>query len=149
VSGRLRRGLPVPADFARPPGEARLRAWDEADRAARPARLARLRAHLAAGGADAYFGIRREEIRYLAGVVLGEGEEKVAGHSGRFLVSADEVVVLADSRYTLQCRRESPGSRVEDVTYDLAARWPALVASLGARRVPCPHPMSRTGSGRR
>ncbi len=138
MSGSLRRGLPVPADFARPPGSARLRAWDEADRAARPVRLARLRAHLAAAGVDAYFGIRREEIRYLAGVALGEGEEKIAGHSGRFLVSSDEVVVLADSRYTLQCRRESPGSRVEDVTYDLAARWPALVASIGARRVAVP-----------
>ena len=71
-------------------------------------------------------------------MALGEGEEKVAGHSGRFLVTADEVVVLADSRYTLQCRRESPGARVEDVTYDLAAGWPSLLASLGARRVAVP-----------
>jgi len=139
VSGpRSRRpfsGAPLPADFAAPPGPRRRRAWEEADRAARPARLARLRERLAAAGVDAYLGIRREEIRYLAGVALGEGEEKVAGHSGRFLVGAEEVVVLADSRYTLQCRRESPGSRLVDVTYDLAAAWPALVASLGARRV--------------
>ena len=129
---------PVPADFAAPPGARRLRAWDEADRAARPARLARLRARLAAAGIDAYFGLRREEIRYLTGVVLGDGEEKVAGHSGRFLVTADEVVVLADSRYTLQARREAPGARVEDVTYDLPARWPELLASVGARRVAAP-----------
>jgi Xaa-Pro aminopeptidase len=115
-----------------------VRAWEEADRAARPARLGRLRARLAEAGVDACFGVRREEIRYLAGVHLGEGEEKVAGHSGRFLVSADEVVVLADSRYALQCRRESPGSRIEDVTYDLAAAWPALVSSVGARRVAVP-----------
>jgi Xaa-Pro aminopeptidase len=130
--------LPVPADFAGPPGPRRLRDWDEADRAARPARLARLRERLATAGLDAYFGLRREEIRYLAGVALGEGEEKVAGHSGRFLVSADEVVVLADSRYTIQARREAPDARVEDVTYDLPARWPDLVASLGARRVAVP-----------
>ena len=71
-------------------------------------------------------------------MVFGEGEEKVAGHSGRFLVTADEVVVLADSRYTLQARREAPGARVEDVTYDLAARWPSLLASIGARRVAVP-----------
>jgi Xaa-Pro aminopeptidase len=128
----------VPADFPAPPGPRRLRAWDEADRAARPARLARLRARLAAAGLDAYFGLRREEIRYLAGVVLGEGEEKVAGHSGRFLVTGDEVVVLADSRYALQARREAPEARLEDVTYDLAARWPALVGSIGARRVAVP-----------
>jgi len=130
--------LPVPSDFAAPPSAARRRAWDEADRAARPARLARLREDLAAAGVDAYFGLRREEIRYLAGLVLGEGEEKVAGHSGRFLVAADEVVVLADGRYTLQARREAPEARLEAVTYDLPAAWPALVASVGARRVAVP-----------
>jgi Xaa-Pro aminopeptidase/Xaa-Pro dipeptidase len=130
--------LPAPADFAAPPTARRLRAWEEADRAARPDRLGRLRSRLAAAGIDAYFGLRREEIRYLAGVVLGEGEAKVAGHSGRFLVTADEVVVLADSRYTLQARREAPGARVEDVTYDLAARWPSLLASIGARCVAVP-----------
>jgi len=138
VTRRRSRGLPVPADFPAPPGPRRLRAWDEADRAARPARLARLRARLAAASVDAYFGLRREEIRYLAGVVLGEGEEKVAGHSGRFLVTGDEVVVLTDSRYTLQARREAPEARLEDVAYDLPARWPALVGSIGARRVAVP-----------
>ncbi len=131
-------GLPVAADFAPPPGPRRRRAWDEADRAARPARLARLRAHLSAEGIDAYFGLGREEIRYLAGVALGDGEEKVAGHSGRFLVSAEAVVVLADSRYTLQARREAPDARVEVVTYDLAARWAELCGSIGARRVAVP-----------
>ncbi len=135
---RLRPGSPAPADFAAPPGPRLLRAWDEADRAARPARLARLRERLAEAGIDAWFGLRREEIRYLTGLVLGEGEEKVAGHSGRFLVSTDEVVVLADSRYTLQARREATGARIEDVTYDLPAAWPSLVGSLGARRVAVP-----------
>jgi len=129
---------PLPSDFAPPPTARRLRAWEEADRAARPERLGRLRARLAAAGLDAYFGLRREEIRYLAGIVLGEGEEKVAGHSGRFLVTADELVVFADSRYTLQARREAPEARVEDVTYDLAAGWPAIMASIGARRVAVP-----------
>jgi Xaa-Pro aminopeptidase len=129
---------PVPSDFAPPPTARRLRAWEEADRAARPGRLLRLRARLAAAGLDAYFGLRREEIRYLTGIVLGEGEEKVAGHSGRFLVTADELVVFADSRYTLQARREAPGARVEDVTNDLAAGWPAIMSSIGARRVAVP-----------
>jgi Xaa-Pro aminopeptidase len=128
----------VPSDFAPPPVARSLAAWDEADRAARPGRLARLRDRLAEAGLDTYFGLRREEIRYLTGVALGDGEEKVAGHSGRFLVTAEEVVVLADSRYTLQVRREAPGARIEDVTYDLPARWPALLASVGARRVAAP-----------
>jgi Xaa-Pro aminopeptidase len=130
--------LPVPSDFATAPTARRLRAWEDADRAARPARLGRLRAQLSAAGVDAYFGLRREEIRYLTGVALGDGEEKVAGHSGRFLVSMDEVVVLADTRYTLQCRREAPRARVEAVTYDLPARWRELVTSIGARRVAVP-----------
>ncbi len=128
-------GLPIPADFAGPPSARRLRAWAEADVAARPGRLARLRERLAAGGFDAYFGLGREEIRYLAGVILGEGEEKVAGHSGRFLVAADEIVVLADSRYSLQVRREAPDARRVEVTYDLASAWPGIVGSIGARRV--------------
>lgn len=128
----------MPADFAAPPTARRLRAWEDADRAARPVRLGRLRARLSAAGVDAYFGLRREEIRYLTGVALGEGEEKVAGHSGRFLVSMDEVVVLADTRYTLQCRREAPGARVEAVTYDLPARWRELVTGIGARRIAVP-----------
>jgi Xaa-Pro aminopeptidase len=93
---------------------------------------------MADAGVDAYFGLRREEIRYLTGVALGDGEEKVAGHSGRFLVTADEVVVLADSRYTLQCRREAPDARIEAVTYDLAARWPELTSGVGAARVAVP-----------
>ncbi|MCU0483835.1 MAG: M24 family metallopeptidase, partial [Chloroflexi bacterium] len=131
-------GLPIPADFAAPPPARRRRAWGAADEAARPARLSRLRARLAEAGLDAYLGLRREEIRYLAGVSLGEGEEKVAGHSGRFLVTADELLVLADSRYTLQVRREAPAARVVDVTYDLAAAWPGLLASVGARRVAVP-----------
>ena len=69
---------------------------------------------------------------------LGDGEEKVAGHSGRFLVSGDAVVVLADSRYTLQARREAPDARVEAVTYDLPVRWAELCAAIGARRVAVP-----------
>lgn len=138
MTGAGLRRLPAPGDFAPPPSARRLRAWDDADRAARPARLGRLRARLAEAGIDAYFGLRREEIRYLTGLALGEGEEKVAGHSGRFLVTADELVVLADSRYTLQARHEAPTARVEDVTYDLGARWPDLLASLGARRVAVP-----------
>lgn len=130
--------FPVPADFAPPPMARQLRAWEEADRAARPARLARVRERFAAAGVDAYFGLRREEIRYLAGVSLAEGEEKVAGNSGRFLVGGEELVVLADSRYTIQVEEESAGARIEAVTYDLPARWPELIRSIGARRVAVP-----------
>jgi Xaa-Pro aminopeptidase len=126
---------PSPADFAPPPTADDHARWADADRAARPARLERLRARLEGAGVDAYFGVRRENSRYLTGFVLADGEEKVAGHSGQFLISPAEVVVLADSRYDIQARREAPGARIEDAGYDLPGAWPDLVESVGAQRV--------------
>ncbi|MFL5749970.1 MAG: M24 family metallopeptidase, partial [Chloroflexota bacterium] len=128
-------GRPTAGDFAAPPTAADHARWTEADAAARPTRLTRLRDRFEGLGIDAYFGVRRENSRYLTGFVLADGEEKVAGHSGQFLVGRDEVVVLADSRYTIQARRQAPGARIEDAGYDLPAAWRGLVASLGARRV--------------
>jgi Xaa-Pro aminopeptidase len=131
----LVRGLPHPADFPSPPSAADRARWAEADRTARPGRLARIRSRLAAEGVDAYFGIRPENSRYLTGFVLHDGEDRVAGNSGRFFVSADEVVVVADSRYRLQAIAQAAEARIEATTYDLAAIWPTLLGSLGARRV--------------
>lgn len=133
--GSRDRSLPVPGDFAPTPDAATRARWRDADRAARPARLDALRARMAAAGIDAYLGVRREHMRWLTGFVLGEGEEKVAGHSGQFLVGADEVLLAADSRYAIQARREAPEAQVLDVGYDLPAAWPAWVARVGARRV--------------
>ena len=126
---------PAPADFAGPPPAERLAAWNAADRAARPARLERLRSRFAAADVDAYFGVRREHMRYVTGFALADGEEKVAGNSGQFLVTGDSVVVLADSRYTIQVRREAPETRLFEAYHDLPTRWPELTASVGARRV--------------
>ncbi len=127
--------LPVAADFAPPPSAADRLRWEAADRAARPARLARLRSRLLATGVDAYLGLRSENSRYLTGLILGDGEDKVAGVSGWFVVGMDEVVVLADSRYTIQVAREAPEARIEPVYGDLHTRWPEIAAGLGARRV--------------
>ncbi len=129
------RRLPHPADFSAPPAAVDLIRWADADRSARPARLARLRARFADEGIDAYFGIRPEHMRYLTGFILEDGEDRVAGNSGRFIVSGDDVVVLADSRYSLQAVAQAPESRIEATTYDLGAIWPALVRSVGAKRV--------------
>lgn len=126
---------PTPADFAAPPTPAERRRWEEADRAARPVRRTRVTARFAEAGIDAYFGVRREHMRYLTGFALADGEEKVAGASGQFLLSGEELVVFADSRYTIQARRESPEARVEIVHGDLLSRWPELVASIGAKRL--------------
>ena len=88
----VRPAWPTPADFAAPPDARQLASWSELDRTARPSRLGRLRARFADAGVDAYFGVRPEHTRYLTGVALSEGEEKVAGYSGQFLVSGDEVL---------------------------------------------------------
>jgi Xaa-Pro aminopeptidase len=126
---------PVPADFGSAPTAAERTRWEDTDRAARPARLERLRARFADAGIDAYFGVRREHMRYLTGFTLAEGEEKSARESGQFLVGVDEVAILADSRYTIQAKREAPEARLEQVHGELPTRWPELVGSIGARRV--------------
>lgn len=126
---------PHPADFPAPPSPRDLARWAEADRAERPVRLARLRARLATDGLDAYFGLRSEHMRYLTGFVLHDGEDRLAGNSGRFLVSADEVAVLADSRYRLQAAEQAPDARIQATGHELAELWPRLIAGVGARRV--------------
>jgi Xaa-Pro aminopeptidase len=126
---------PVPADFAPPPSATQLAGWMAADQASRPARIERLRARFAEAGVDAYFGVRREHMRYITGFTLGEGEEKVAGDSGRFVVGGDEVIVLADSRYTIQARREASEATLFDAYNDLPERWPVLMEAVGARRI--------------
>ena len=126
---------PEAADFAPPPTAADHARWDDADRAARPGRLTRLRERFADAGVDAYFAVRSEHIRYLSGFRLGAGEDRVAGHSGQLLVGTDQLVILADSRYTIQAGREAPEARIQDVGYDLPGRWRELAASVGATKV--------------
>ena len=127
--------LPVPADFASPPDGATRSRWLEAERALRPSRLAALRERMGAEDVGAYFGVKREHMRWLTGFTLGEGEDRVAGHSGQFLVGPDDVVLVTDSRYTIQARREAPDVVVDEIGYDLPAAWTRLVARTGARRV--------------
>ena len=74
-------------------------------------------------------------MRWLTGFTLAEGEEKVAGHSGQFLVGADDVILLTDSRYTVQAKREAPDATVDEIGYALADAWPRLLERIGARRV--------------
>ncbi len=131
----MARTLPVPADFASAPDTPTRRRWLDADHAHRPGRLAAHRQRMADAGVDAYFGATREHMRWLTGFTLADGEEKVAGHSGQFLVGGEEVILVTDSRYTIQARREAPDAVVDEIGYDLPAAWPALVARVGATRV--------------
>jgi Xaa-Pro aminopeptidase len=121
--------MTLEAPFAAPSTDDLAR-WQAADRAARPERLARLHERMRREGVHAYFGVRRENTRYLTGFELGDGEEKVAGNSGQFFVSADEVVVLADSRYTMQAAEQCPATRIEGVYQDFTTRWPEIVGGL-------------------
>ena len=127
--------LPVPADFAPAPDAATRARWLDADRAARPARLVRLRERMASEGVDAWFGVRPEHMRWLTGFTLGPGEKASAGHSGEFLVGPETVTVVVDSRYTIQARREAPDAAVEDIGYDLPGAWARLMGATGAKRV--------------
>ena len=72
---------PHPADFAAPTSAAQRAAWAEADRAARPQRIARLRERMAAKGVDGYFGVRWEHMRYLTGLPFDESEVTGSGPS--------------------------------------------------------------------
>jgi Xaa-Pro aminopeptidase len=85
-------------------------------------------------GVGAYFGVRREHMRWLTGFTLAEGEENVAGHSGQLLVGPDAVTVVVDSRYAIQARREAPDAVVDEVGYDLPGAWARLVGAAGATR---------------
>jgi Xaa-Pro aminopeptidase len=127
------------------PTAAQRERWRAADLAARPARLDALRASLAAEGLDAYAGLRPENGRYLTGFVLGDGEEKVCGASGRFLVSGDESVVVADSRYRLQAHEECPDSRIVDLPGTFVDAWPGLLADLRPITAPAGEGVRRVG----
>jgi Xaa-Pro aminopeptidase/Xaa-Pro dipeptidase len=128
-------GWPHPADFAAPPTAADRERWVDADRAARPGRVARLRERMAAEGVDGYFGVRWEHMRYLTGLRFDEREVAGSGDSGKFLVTMDESIVLADSRYTIAARREASESRIFECYNALADRWAELVHGAGVRRV--------------
>jgi Xaa-Pro aminopeptidase len=86
-------------------------------------------------GVDGYFGIRWEHMRYLTGLPFDEREVVGAGDSGKFLVTLDDVWVLADSRYTIAVRRDAPESRLFECYNALTDRWPDLVAEAGVHRV--------------
>jgi Xaa-Pro aminopeptidase len=131
--GRSR--LPEPADFEAQPDPRRIDSWLEADREARPARVANVRSRFADADVDAYFGVRSENSRYVTGFALRPGEDKVAGNSGWFLIGGEEVVVLADSRYAIQAGTEATGARIFEAYGDLPDRWPELMGLIGARRV--------------
>jgi Xaa-Pro aminopeptidase len=132
---RGRADWPRPDDFAAAPTAADRARWDEADRAARPRRLAALRERMAREGVDGFFGLRWEHMRYLTGLPFDEAEVTSSGDSGKFLVTADDLWILADSRYTIAVRRAAPDARLFECYNALIELWAELVAQAGVRRV--------------
>ena len=126
---------PHPADFAAPPTKAERARWAEADRAARPERLHRLRERMRAEGVDGYFGVRWEHMRYLTGLPFDESEVTGSGESGKFLVGLEDVWVIADSRYTIAVKRDAPDAIPFERNVQLSDLWAELVATAGVRRV--------------
>ena len=126
---------PHPADFAAPPTASDRANWAEADRAARPERLGRVRERMRKEGVDGYFGVRWEHMRYLTGLPFDESEVTGSGESGKFLVGLEDVWVVADSRYTIAVKRHAPDATLYDANTQLADLWADLVSTAGVKRV--------------
>ena len=124
---------PVPSDFAAPPSQADLQRWSDADAAARPARIAALRARARAEGLDALLLTSHADARYFSGICFGPNEEPTAGVSGWTLISADAFAIFADSRYTVQARREAALATPLDPGSDPGAAIAAWAKAHGVR----------------
>ena len=82
---------------------------------------------------DAFLVLIDENRRYLSGFT---GEDTGFDESaGALLITADDLVLLTDSRYTLQAERESPGFRVITYKKGLAKELPGLLFSLSIGRL--------------
>ena len=124
---------PVPSDFAAPPSQADLQRWSDADAAARPDRIAALRARARAEGLDALLLTSHADARYFSGICFGPNEEPTAGVSGWILISADAFAIFADSRYTVQARREAALATPLDPGSDPGAAIAAWAKAHGVR----------------
>ena len=124
---------PVPSDFAAPPSQADLQRWSDADAAARPSRIAALRARARAEGLDALLLTSHADARYFSGICFGPNEEPTAGVSGWMLISADAFAIFADSRYTVQARREAALATPLDPGSDPGAAIAAWAKTHGVR----------------
>ena len=126
---------PVPSDFAAPPSRADLQRWSDADAAARPDRIAALRARARAEGLDALLLTSHADARYFSGICFGPNEEPTAGVSGWTLISADAFAIFADSRYTVQARREAALATPLDPGSDPGAAIAAWAKTHGVRNL--------------
>lgn len=98
-------------------------------------RVTVLRERMAGAGLDAALLSGTAEKRYFAGFRLGRGEEATSGYAGTLLVTADETLLLADSRYTEQAEHEAPGWQIVSTTKSLEEELPELLAERGINQL--------------
>ena len=127
--------LPTPTDFAAPPSPATLAGWLDADRLARPTRLATLRARMAREGVDALMLTSHADARYFTGIRFGPNEEPTSGSSGWLLLTADALALLVDSRYSIQAQREAPDVDHIDYGSDVGLAIATWLLSHGVRQL--------------
>jgi Xaa-Pro aminopeptidase len=99
------------------------------------ARLAALRSLLGERELDAACLTRNANKRYYAGFRLGDAEGPTSGFAGTLLVTADEALILADSRYTEQAAAEAPAWEIVRTTRSFSDEMRDLVARLGIARL--------------
>ncbi|MDQ2934608.1 MAG: Xaa-Pro peptidase family protein [Chloroflexota bacterium] len=95
-------------------------------------RLTALRRLLVGLDLDAAVISRAAHVHYFSGFQLARGEEATSGHSGTLFVTADEQLILADSRYVEQAQAEGPAWELFRTSRSLAEELSEL---LGGRDV--------------
>jgi Xaa-Pro aminopeptidase len=93
-------------------------------------RLAGLRAVLDERGIDAMLLSRSAHKRYFSGFRLSDAEGPTSGWSGTLLVTRDEAMILADSRYTEQAANEAPGWELVATSGPMHEELPPILLRL-------------------
>ncbi|MEW6079761.1 MAG: aminopeptidase P family protein [Thermodesulfobacteriota bacterium] len=94
-------------------------------------RIARARAELDNEDIDALLVTTAENRRYLSGFTGEDGG--VNESAGALLITRDRLLLLTDSRFTLQAREEAVGYDIHQVRQGFAKELPPMLKQLNAR----------------
>ena len=95
-------------------------------------------------GVDAMLVSRNANKRYFSGFRLSDAEGPTSGWSGTLLVTRDEALILADSRYTEQAAAEAPGWEIVATSGPMHEELPPIllrleISALGMEAAVVPH----------
>lgn len=99
---------------------------------ARTHRVERLREQLTKQALDSILVTNPENRRYLSGFT---GHDSGADSAGALLISAHDILLITDGRYTEQAATECPGLRIVKREGEFASLAAKTLRELGARRV--------------